>query len=56
MNDCEARFSNGWSVKIARGFDIYQRLDDWLHVWENDLDLSQYLETNMNISKRNFDK
>ena len=50
LHDREVRLSNGWSIKIGRGFDIYQRPDDWLMVvGANDLDLRPCLETSVNI-------
>ncbi len=49
LYDREVLLSSGWSVKIGRGFDIYQRPDDWLTVGANDLDLRQCLETNVDI-------
>ena len=49
LHDREVRFSNGWSVKIGRGFDIYQKPDDWLNVGANDLGLRPCLETNVDI-------
>jgi ATP-dependent Lon protease len=49
LHDREIKLSNGWSVKIGRGFDIYQRPDDWFHMGSNDLDLRPCLETNVDI-------
>jgi ATP-dependent Lon protease len=49
LHDREILLSSGWSVKIGRGFDIYQRPDDWLTVGANDLDLRNCLETNIDI-------
>lgn len=49
LHDREVRLSNGWSIKIGRGFDIYQRPEDWLHVGSNDLDLRPCLETTVDI-------
>jgi ATP-dependent Lon protease len=49
LHDREIKLSNGWSIKIGRGFDIYQRPDDWLHIGSNDLDLRPCLETNVDI-------
>ena len=51
MHDREVRLSNGWTIKIGRGFDIYQRPEDWLHVGSNDLGLRQCLETNVDVVK-----
>jgi ATP-dependent Lon protease len=49
LHDRDIKLSNGWSIKIGRGFDIYQRPDDWLHIGSNDLDLRPCLETNVDI-------
>ena len=50
MHDREVRFSNGWKVKIGRGFDIYQRPEDWLAIGANDLALRPCLETNVDVT------
>lgn len=49
LHDREVRLSNGWTIKIGRGFDIYQRPDDWLQLGANDLDLRPCLETTVDI-------
>jgi len=49
LHDREIRLSNGWKIKIGRGFDIYQRPDDWLQIGANDLDLRPCLETMVDI-------
>jgi ATP-dependent Lon protease len=49
LHDREIKLSNGWSIKIGRGFDIYQRPDDWLHIGSNDLDLRPCLETSVDV-------
>ena len=49
LHDREVRLSNGWTVKIGRGFDIYQKPDDWLTVGSNDLDLRPCLETSVDV-------
>jgi ATP-dependent Lon protease len=51
LHDREVRLSNGWSVKIGRGFDIYQKPEDWLHIGASDLGLRPCLETNVDISR-----
>ena len=51
LHDREIRLSNGWTIKIGRGFDIYQRPDDWLQVGANDLDLRPCLETNVDVTR-----
>jgi ATP-dependent Lon protease len=49
LHDRQVRLSNGWTIKIGRGFDIYQRPDDWLQVGANDLDLRPCLETTVDV-------
>ena len=49
LHDREVRLSNGWVIKIGRGFDIYQKPEDWLHVGSNDLELRPCLETNVDV-------
>jgi len=49
LHDRQVRLNSGWTVKIGRGFDIYQRPDDWLTVGANDLDLRPCLETTVDI-------
>lgn len=51
LHDREVRLSNGWRVKIGRGFDIYQKPEDWLHIGASDLGLRPCLETNVDISR-----
>lgn len=53
LHDREVRLSNGWTVKIGRGFDIYQKPDDWFQIGSNDLDLRPCLETNVDVIKAN---
>jgi ATP-dependent Lon protease len=54
LHDREIRLSNGWTVKIGRGFDFYQRPDDWLQVGANDLDLRPCLETTVDVFPANL--
>lgn len=49
LHDREVRLSSGWTIKIGRGFDIYQRPDDWLAVGANDLNLRPCLETTVDV-------
>jgi ATP-dependent Lon protease len=49
LHDREVRLSSGWTIKIGRGFDIYQRPDDWLTVGANDLNLRPCLETTVDV-------
>lgn len=52
LHDREVRLSNGWSIKIGRGFDIYQKPDDWLSIGANDLGLRPCLETNVDVVRK----
>lgn len=49
LHDREVRLSNGWTIKIGRGLEIYQKPDDWLSVGANDLDLRPCLETTVDV-------
>lgn len=53
LHDRHIVLSNGWTVKIGRGFDIYQRPDDWLHIGASDMYLRPCLETSVDIFKTN---
>lgn len=49
LHDRVVKLGNGWEIKIGRGFDIYQKPDDWLQIGANDLDLRPCLETNVDV-------
>jgi ATP-dependent Lon protease len=49
LHDRQVQLTSGWTVKIGRGFDIYQRPDEWLSIGSNDLDLRPCLETTVDI-------
>lgn len=49
LHDRSVKLSSGWEIKIGRGFDIYQKPDDWLQIGANDLDLRPCLETNVDV-------
>jgi len=49
LHDREVRLSNGWTIKIGRGFDFYQKPEDWLQIGASDLDLRPCLETTVDI-------
>jgi ATP-dependent Lon protease len=49
MHDREIGLDNGWKIKIGRGFDIYQKPDDWLNIGAQDLELRPCLETIVDI-------
>jgi len=52
MHDREIRLDNGWTVKIGRGLDFYQRPDSWFGIGSNDLLLRKCLETKVDIFQR----
>jgi ATP-dependent Lon protease len=49
MHDREVRLDNGWTIKIGRGLDFYQRPDGRFSVGSNDLSLRRCLETKIDI-------
>jgi ATP-dependent Lon protease len=51
LHDREIRIDNGWTVKIGRGLDFYQRPDSWFGIGSNDLLLRKCLETKVDIFK-----
>ena len=51
MHDREIRIDNGWTVKIGRGLDFFQKPDSWFGVGANDLNLRKCLETKVDIFK-----
>lgn len=52
MHDREIRIDNGWTVKIGRGLDFYQKPDSWFSVGTNDLSLRKCLETKVDIFRQ----
>lgn len=51
LHDREIRIDNGWTVKIGRGLDFFQKPDSWFGVGVNDLSLRKCLETSIDIFK-----
>lgn len=49
MHDREIRVDNGWTIKIGRGLDFYQKPGGWFEVGANDLSLRKCLETKVDI-------
>ena len=49
IHDREIKLDNGWSIKIGRGLDFYQRPDTWFEIGVNDLSLRKCLETKVDI-------
>lgn len=52
MHDREIRIDNGWTVKIGRGLDFFQKPDSWFGVGANDLSQRRCLETKVDIYRR----
>jgi ATP-dependent Lon protease len=52
IHDREVRIDNGWTVKIGRGLDFYQKPDGWFSIGANDLGLRKCLETKVDIFKQ----
>jgi ATP-dependent Lon protease len=49
MHDREIKLDNGWTIKIGRGLDFYQKPGGWFEVGANDLSLRKCLETKVDI-------
>ena len=49
LHDREIRIDNGWTIKIGRGLDFFQRPDSWFGVGANDISLRRCLETKVDI-------
>jgi ATP-dependent Lon protease len=51
LHDREIRIDNGWTVKIGRGLDFFQKPDSWFGIGVNELSLRKCLETSIDIFK-----
>lgn len=49
IHDREIRIDNGWTVKIGRGLDFYQKPSGWFEVGTHDMSLRKCLETKVDI-------
>lgn len=49
LHDREIRIDNGWTVKIGRGLDFFQKPDSWYGVGASDLTLRRCLETKVDV-------
>ena len=49
LHDREVRLDNGWTIKIGRGLDFYQRPGGWFAVGASDLSLRRCLETKVDV-------
>lgn len=52
LHDREIRIDNGWTIKIGRGLDLYQKPDSWYSVGVYAQSLKKCLETKIDIFKR----
>lgn len=52
LHDREIRIDNGWTIKIGRGLDFYQKPDNWYSIGVYDQSLKKCLETKIDIFKR----
>ena len=51
IHDRELRTDNGWSIRIGRGLDIYQRTDTWIQIGATNLNVRPCMETKVSILK-----
>lgn len=49
LHDREVTLDNGWTIKIGRGLDFYQKPDGWFAVGATDLSLRRCLETKVDV-------
>ena len=49
LHDREIRIDNGWTVKIGRGLDFYQKPEGWFTIGANDFSQRKCLETKVDI-------
>ena len=49
IHDRKVRLDNGWIIKVGRGFDIYQRPENWFSVGSQTHELRPCLETEVDI-------
>jgi ATP-dependent Lon protease len=51
IHDREIKIDNGWTIKIGRGLDFYQKPGGWFEIGSNDFNLRKCLETKVDIFK-----
>ena len=51
VHDREVKLDNGWLIKVGRGFDIFQKPDNWFTIGSNDYDIRPCLETKVDVFK-----
>jgi len=47
----EIRTDTGWSIRIGRGLDIYQRSDSWMQIGATNLNVRPCMETKVSIRR-----
>ncbi|HOX85141.1 MAG TPA: MIT C-terminal domain-containing protein [bacterium] len=52
IHDREVRLDTGWVIKIGRGFDIYQKPENWYTIGTSDFELRPCLETKVDIFRQ----
>jgi len=50
IHDREIQLDNGWTIKIGRGLDFYQKPGGWFEIGSNNLSMRKCLETKVDIS------
>jgi hypothetical protein len=51
IHDRELRTDTGWSIRMGRGLDIYQRTDTWIQIGASNLNVRPCMETRVSIIK-----
>lgn len=51
LHDRTIRLSNGWTIMIGRGLDLYQAPESWYAIGANDMDLRPCRETTITIQR-----
>ena len=49
LHDREIRIDNGWTIKIGRGLDFFQKPDSWFGVGATDISMRKCLETKVDV-------
>jgi ATP-dependent Lon protease len=52
LHDREIHLDNGWTIQIGRGFDIYQKLDNWFSIGTSNLEMRPCMETKVDVFRR----
>lgn len=53
LHDREIRIDNGWTIKIGRGLDFFQKPDSWFGVGATDISMRKCLETKVDVFRQN---